>query len=495
MELDGYLWIVRRRKWVIIAMTVVAVIIAALVTVAMKPVYQATATLRMITATAGSFDYIDHDTNYTDRLMNTYARVAASAPMQAELDNRIGFTALSVKVTPMANTELMQITAEDRTPTRAAQAANALADLLIAYIRGTDNSTDTNNSGEQLLAVQLTQAQADLQKARDQYAILVSSTPSDTMAMNAAQLSIQAKQDAYNTLLNLYGRNLATQGSLALSVSIIEPAAIPERPSQPRAEMNLGLGLFLGILSGIGLALVLENLDTTLNTTEQIEQVSEYSVLGSIPTLRHLDKALLNGHTPEGEPFRQLRAGLLSSVPDSRLATLLVTSAGRGEGKSTVAMNLAHAFKKTKRVLLIDCDLQAPRLHRILGVSNEVGLGAVLTKTKTVEEVAQYNSKVGASVLTSGVLPPEAADLMTSAAMTEVLHKAQQQFDVVILDAPSLLEVSDASELASKVDAVVLVVDSKRARQSTVKAACRVLKNARARSVGIVVNRAQHAGT
>ncbi len=493
MELYGYLWIVRRRKWVIIAATAAAVIIAVLVTAAIKPVYQATATVRVTTASAGSLDYINHDTNYTDRLINTYIKVATSAPMQAELTKRLGFDVLSTQVAAVPNTELMQITAQDRTPAQATQGANALADLLIIYIKNPANPADTTNSGEQLLAKQLTQAQTDLQKARDQYAILVSSTPSDTVAINLAQQSIQVKADAYSNLLNLYSRTVATQGLLTSAVSVIEPAVIPERPSQPRAEMNIGLGLVLGILSGIGLAFIFENLDTSLNTAEQIEQVSERSVLGSIPSLRRLENAYLNNQSREGEPFRQLRTSLQSSLPDSCLPTLLVTSATSGEGKSTVAANLAHAFGQTKpKVLLIDCNLRAPTLHRILDVPNEAGLSAVLEQTKTIGEVVKYSSKVGAWLVPSGVLPKNPADVMASAAMTELLQQAKQQFDIVILDAPSLLGVSDAAVLASQVDAVVLVVDSRHARQNTVKAACRVLEKSRAKSVGIVVNRVAH---
>lgn len=493
MELVGFLQIVSRRRWVLVITTILTVMVAAAGTLLATPLYRATATLRVGTALAGSLDYIGYDVNYADRLMNTYVSISTSARMRGELQKQLGLSkspTLIVGASPKS--ELLQITVEDPSPVLAANAANTLSELLIEYVESAN--TKNGKTAQQMISEQLAQADKELQQARNQYASLVAATPVDPEAVAASSRLLGVKEETYASLLGMYDRVRVTQTLLDVPLSLVEPATIPQEPSQPRKTTNMGLGLFIGLLAGIGLAFLLENLDTTLNTTEQIEQATERTVLGSIPLQRLGNGRLLNGHSPGNEAFLQVRTSLLSFTRNASPQTLLVTSAEAGEGKSTIAVNLASALAQTRRqVLLIDCDFRLPTLHKILDLPNDLGLSDVLKGEKAAQEVQQFNSKSGAWAITSGVLPPNPAELLDLPEMAETIRQSAQQFDYVILDAPSLLAVTDPVVLASKVDVALLVVDGRQARKNVVKAACRVLDDSGVKSIGIIVNRAGSA--
>lgn len=495
MELQNYLTILWRRKWIVMTVTAVTLVVVVIGTILMTPIYQASTTLRVATAAQGSLDSVQFVTTYADRLMNTYVKIATSGPLLDQLDLKLGIDKPpKISVTPTANTELLEITVEDPNPVLASQAANTLADLLIANVRNSDIQND--QATEQTLDRQVVQSEAELTQARQQYQSAVAESPQDKSKVDSASQTLQAKQQAYATLLALLERVRAMQGVRTSSVAVVEPAVVPDTPSSPRKELNFALGLLVGLAGGVGLAFLLENLDTTLYTTEQIQKASALPILGSIPVSKQPAKnAFLNGTSPEGEAVRHLRTHLKNVDGIEAQHTLLVTSAEPGEGKSTIAANLAYSLAQSgNRVLLIDCDLRLPTVHKMFEVQNDVGLSSLLKGEATLTQVIQKSRIPEVYVLPSGPVPSNPAELLGSARMAALLAEVKPHFNAVVLDSTSLLAVTDALILAPAVDGVVMVIGCGNVRESAVRAACQQLKDAKAKLLGVVINRSEEVG-
>lgn len=492
MELKSYLAILWRRKWIILIVAVVTVGVVTAGTLRMTPVYSTTATLRIATAPVGSVDSINYNLTYADRLMKTYAQVATSSPVLSALSAKLGVGTLpKISVNNSTDTELMEITAEDPDPLLAQKSANTLSELLIAYARNSDVEGDKTTLDS--LGVQLAQAQSEMDKAREQYETLAAQTPKDSDKIASANQLMQSKMQGYASLLTLYQRVQAAQSLRSNAISIVEPAALPTSPSSPRIPLNIALGWLVGLAGGVMLAFLLENLDTTMYTTEQIRKVTELPVLGRIPMSKQKPvSTFLNGTSPEGEAFRQVRTRLLNMLESGSSHTLMITSTEPGEGKSTIVSNLAYSLAQSgQRVLVIDCDLRVPSLHRIFGLPNEIGLSSILHGQDTLLQVVQKSRVPGVWLITSGPIPSNPAELLGSAKMKELLAEVTAHFDTVLLDSTSLLAVTDALVLAPVVDGIVMVVARARVREGHAQAACELLKEANSRSIGVVVNRAE----
>jgi len=501
VELGTYLAILWRRKWVIALTLAVTVTVVVVGTFMMTPTYTASATLRVATAAGATLDYTHY--MYAERLMNTYAEIATSGPMLEELAHRLGLDKPpQIKVEIIANTELMHITVEDRDPILAQEAANTLAEILIA--QSTELYSGGGRSAQEILGQQLAQIERELDQARGEYESLVAQSPQDSERIAAASRAIALKEQTYTVLLEQYEQARIREALRANTLSVVEPAVVPEAPSKPRRVLNIALGFMVGLAGGTGLAFLFENLDTTLYTTQQIEQVTALSTLGKIPTAgRQQRTPFFNGNSPQGEALRRLRINIFALDHDPSLQTLLVTSAGPGEGKSTIVANLALAIAQSewanchrsgRKVIVVDADLRRPALHKIFSLPNEMGLSSVLNQQVTLDEAVQ-DSFPGVWVLTSGPLPPNPAELLGSPQMAALIEQLAQQFDVVLLDTPSLLAVSDAAVLTATVDGVVLVVERAQARREAVQATLQHLADVKARCVGVVVNRAQQNGS
>lgn len=496
MELRAYLNILWRRKWVIAVTVTVTMIIVVTGTLLMPPIYTASTVLRVATIPEGSLDYLSYDVQYADRLMNTYVQMATNGSVITELENQFGLTDRpNFKAEILTGTELIKITVEDRNPTRAAQMADTVAGLLIAQVSAPD--TGEGGMAAEALNQQLVQIENELNQAQQEYENLVTQIPEDSEHILAVRRTIDLKQATYATLLKQQEQIRLREALRANSVSIIEPAVVPQTPSKPRKELNIALGFLVALAGGTGLAFLFENLDTRLYTIGQIENIPEFSVLGTIPTAKKREQITSFGsNSAREEAFRRLRTNIFTHDNKVPLQTLMVTSAAQGEGKSTIVANLALAIAQSKRkVVVVDSDLRLPTLHTVFNLPNEIGLSSVLKQGAILDEAIQSSSFPRIHVLTSGPLPSNPAELLGSPQMTAVLWELTQRFDVVLLDTPALLPVADAAVLAPAVNGVVLVVSRAQARKEDVQAACQQLADVKARVVGLVMNRAPHNGS
>jgi len=261
------------------------------------------------------------------------------------------------------------------------------------------------------------------------------------------------------------------------------------------------LGALVGLAGGTGLAFLFENLDTTLYTVEQVRAIAGLPVLGRIPVVKiHKLRGqgsiaiYTNGDSPQAEAYRLLRTNILSLNCDTPLKRLLITSAEREEGKTTLVANLAQAMAQAgRKVVAIDADLRIPALHKVFELPNEVGLSSVLEQQATLEEALQDAGIPGLQVLTSGPLPSNPTELLGTPEMGLLVHQLVQESDMVLLDTPSLLAVADAVVLAPVVDGVTVVVGLGQTRREAFEAALKQLADVKARPVGVIVNRAEQS--
>ncbi|MCL4488749.1 MAG: Wzz/FepE/Etk N-terminal domain-containing protein [Chloroflexi bacterium] len=274
MELRDYLGVVWRRKWIIVATTVVTLIVVVASTLLVTPSYQATATVRVKTASEGSIDYVTYDINYGDRLMNTYAKIITSAPMLEQVRQKLGFDTIPhTSAEVVANTELIRISVEDQDPVLTEKAANALAEVFIAYTTGPSGGSP---AGQQILGEQLAQYENEIGLARKQYDSLMAQSPSDPVRVAAADETLRLKEETFATLL----RERARETLRANSLSVVEPAIVPASPSSPRKELNIALGLLVGLVGGFGLAFLMDNSGASTSRTSQFDKdtLSEQSM-------------------------------------------------------------------------------------------------------------------------------------------------------------------------------------------------------------------------
>ena len=512
MDLKYYLAILNGNKWVILTTVIVTVAVTTLITFMITPIYTASTTLRVATASSSAVSYSDY--MYADRLMNTYTRISTSGPVLEELANKLNLKSLpEIKVEAIPNTELIKITVESSNPIVAQNSANTLAEILIA--QGKELYSGGGKSAQEILSEQLKQAEDELNQARQEYDTYVAQNPKDSVRISAMNEAIQLKERTYSTLLDQYDQARLRETIRANIISVVEPALLPKKPSKPNRVMNIGLGLMVGIAGGVGLAFLFENLGNRLYTSKQIEAATKLNPIGKIPTIprKRLIKRLLNErrsyhdngnhdniNMPFNEAFRRLHIQILSQnsnrMDGNTGTSIMITSSEPGEGKSTITSNLAIAIAQSgKKVIVVDCDLHVPKQNVIHGLSNKVGLSTILFGVTNYEEAVQETRYPGLQVLTSGPIPKNSSKLLASPQMKSLIQLLSSRFDMVLLDTPAMLVVADTAILASLVDGVVFVARRNYIKEEAVREACRQLADIKAPMIGLVVNEAEPNGS
>jgi len=271
-------------------------------------------------------------------------------------------------------------------------------------------------------------------------------------------------------------------------VAIVERAVPGVTPVRPNKPLNIALGIIIGLVVGVGLAFFIEYLDTSVKTIDDVERTLQTTVLGVIP--QNIGHILDEGsESPHAEAYRVLRTNLLFSRKDDKLNTICVVSAGAGEGKTTTAFNLATVFAQSgQRVLLVDSDLRRPTLHKLMHISNNLGLTGYLLKQNTLEEVIQTTSLPTLDFMPSGKLPSSSLGILSSPQMKDLIAELKQRYDFVFFDSPPIMGVSDASILASDVDLTLQVIQYRRYPQPMNIRAKQLIEKVGGNLIGIVLN-------
>lgn len=284
-----------------------------------------------------------------------------------------------------------------------------------------------------------------------------------------------------------------------IRMSVVDNAQVPTSPITPRKALDLTLGLFAGLMVGLCLALLRDRVDTSISSSDALAEVSDVPLLATL----HSDPAAarkppaqaLKGSTPWAEAFRVLRTNLQFINVDRRNSVFVISSSVPAEGKTTVAVNLAVTLSLSgQRVVLVECDLRRPLVAERLGLDDSVGTTAVLVGQVSLQEALQDVPGTGLTVLTSGRRPPNPSELLQSRAMDDLIQQLRQQFDVVLLDSPPLIPVTDAALLAARSDGLIMTVRHGKTHREQLRLALQRIDAVEADCVGMVMNMAPTSG-
>ncbi len=267
-----------------------------------------------------------------------------------------------------------------------------------------------------------------------------------------------------------------------------EEPSLSQIPVSPNVTLNLALGAVVGLMFGVGVAFFLEYLDTSVKTLEDVERYLQVPVLAVIPK----DVGVLykqSGMSPDAEAYRILRTNIEFNRKNPEDNAITVVSGGAGEGKSTTLVNLAYICAQGGyTTLMIDADLRRPRLHTFFDINNSVGLTNYLTTELMLEDVILQTPVDNLYFMPSGILPADAAGILNSRRMSELIQDVKQRFDLVLVDSPPILGVSDASVLASEVDLTMIVVQHRKLPRNMLMRVKQAVENVGGHVIGVVLN-------
>ncbi len=492
MELRDYLSVVRARRWTIIQAVLIVTVTALVVSLLQPATYEGEAKVLIAERDASAAFLGSTLTEFSnaERGLQTQVQLMQLRPLAENTIRALGLQTTPddllarVSVSAVGQTNIVRIVATDRDPAMAAAIANRLAEEYVAW---------SQEAKRESIATAVAEVEARLNEAQDQVLELGRRIQQEGRS-DELDAELRIVTGLYTTLADRL-ESLRIQEQLETgSGRLVSPAVEAERPVAPNPLRNGVLGLAVGLVFGLGMAVLYEYLDNTIKSSEEAERVFGAPVLGMIP-LEKFDKdekrrltIVQHPGSPAAEAYRVLRNSLDFINFEHDIKTLLVTSAAPAEGKSTVAANLAASLAQAgKKVALVSCDFRRPTTEVFFGVQNMIGLSDVLLGSHSLKAALQRPGDESLLVMTSGKMPPNPSELLGSQKMKELITELEDWADWVILDTPPLLAVADPAAVARWADGVLVVT---RAGTSTRDAAVKgfeMLEKVGARVVGSVV--------
>jgi len=334
------------------------------------------------------------------------------------------------------------------------------------------------------------------------------------MQQNAIQYNILKREadtnkELYRGLLQRMKEAGVSAGITASNIQVVDQAEMPTKPFKPNKELNLLLASVVGLFLGVGLAFFLEHLDDTVKTPEDLEGVIQLPSFGIVPEAAHERRRLMessnscpvelitSGHPKSmlSEAYRSIRTSILLSTSGSPPRTIAISSPNPGEGKTTTVINTAIALSQTGvPVVVIDGDMRKPRLHKIFGKENGVGLSNFLSGNAELDSVIKNSEIPNLYYIPSGPIPPNPSELLGSALFKDMIEGLGNRFNHLVIDCPPLLAFSDSVIISTNVDGVIMVVIDGKTPRETLQRSKEVLLQVDARILGVVINRAKIRG-
>lgn len=503
-ELKVYARIVWRWLWLILLCTVAAGIVAYIVSIYSTDIYQASSSV-MISVSRGNTDTVDIWSS--ERTARTYARLMTRNTTIESVADSMGVSVkdfqnsiTSVNVTPVRDTQLIQVTVEGIDADTVTWVANNLPEEFISEIQGVQTAkfAETKANYEQ----QLDELNDSIERTRNEIVAYGDSpTAQEEVALGRLNNALNQYERYYAEAFQSFENIRLEEVRSTDDISLVEPAIRPNNPIRPRVLINTLLASIVGAMMALGAIFLMEYLDDRIKSPRELMSIASAPLLGAVTRIPQAiaDKSGTTNTTslitireprnPISESYRGIRTNLQFANVDSNITSLIVTSAVPNEGKTTTAANLAIVMAQSgMKVAVVDADLRKPSQHKIFGIPAKTGLmNALFNDGISPLRFAAQGSIPNLSVIPCGKRPPNPSEIIGSQRMRNLVQQLQQEVDIVIFDAPPLLAVTDAQILATQVDGVLLVVKQGTEKGAVARAA-ESLEQVNARLLGMVMN-------
>ena len=503
MEIKRYISLVLRWAWLIILGAASFGTVTYFINQNTAPVYQASARFLIDEAPGSSTGNDYAQILLEQRLAQTYVELINVRSVREETVQRLGLPfsgdslAGRIAVSAPEDKQILMITVQDTDYQRAADIANTVGAVFIEQTEVRENL----RYAEPIATWQdrLNEIGDEIEEIETEInAFATPESPEAEAALSRLQTQLNEAQIRYTEAFNNRNQLQVAQARESSNIIPFEEAQPNPAPIRPRTSANTTMAVAVGAILALGIVFLVEYLDDTIKAPEQILEDTNLSTLGAIayiPGSKPSDHLVTHQipRAPVSEAFRMVRTNLNFAAVDSGLHTFIVCSASPGEGKSTTTANLAVVMAQTgKRVLVVDADLRRPIQHKIFEIANNQGLTtAILDNQTPVSNHIQETAVPNLSVMTSGPIPPNPAELLNSQRMNQILTELKEKADVILFDSPPILSVADASILAPQVDGCLLMVEVAKTRRNIFLQAVTRISNANVHVYGCIMNRSQ----
>lgn len=535
LDLSYCINLVFKRFWLLVAMVALGLVAAVLVNLLMRPAYKATALMMINKEDAGKIDsspygsFASEEDYYRTQyqllqsrslLSKVYTKMKLGQVEEFANPNGLKKLEKSLDIAPITRSRLVNVSATAYDPTLATDIVNTLTDTFVAdnvsnrVFMGQDviaalESTERSSAEQELLNSMPQVVNSDFIKTLKQQASKLAADRARLLAKYTTNhpdvISVQNQLDAVNGQINTETRRLVQSIKIELSgqfsgnnIRVIDPAVTPEKPVRPRKLINLAIGLLGGGLLGLMLVFVLEFLDQSVKSSEDLEEKLGLPFLGFVPyeklkkKEREYATLLKDGNSLVAENVRNVRTMLDFSLAGEHNAPILITSSLQGEGKSHLSSNLLVALAQTgKKVLLVDGDLRRARVHRVFKLSTEKGLSNIWDadpqKADYAANIQPVKDVPNLFVMTSGQRPPNPAELLNTPKLADFIAWATQHYDQVVVDCPAIMPVSDTLLWGKYIPRAVFVIKYGQTNAKLAQLALDKLKKAGIKVLGAVI--------
>lgn len=533
LDISVLINLILKRFWLIAGMALLGIVGAILINIFMRPVYQATALLMINQENAGKLEISSYGSfaNMEDYYRTQYQLLESRSLLESvyaqlnlkqyeEFAGGLGSLRKAVKIDPVTRSRLVNVRVRAYDPRLATEIANTLANNFVQenisnrismgqdIIRALE-STETSDEEQELLNSMPQVVNSDFIKSLKQQEASLERTWAQLSSKYTPQhpevVSVKRQLAATKTQIAVETRRLVQSIKIELSgqfsgnnVRVVDPAVVPTTPILPRKLVNLAVGMIGGAILGLLFVFLLEFLDQTVKTSEDLEKKLGLASLGFVPFEKNKKKEseyaamLKEGNVLLAENVRNIRTMLDFTLSDNRNAPLLISSSMQGEGKSNLSSNLAVALAQTgKKVLLVDGDLRRCRLHKVFKVSPEKGLSNIWdadpAKADYAANVQPVPDVKNLFIMTAGQRPPNPADLLNTPKLADFLSWAQKTYDQVVVDCPAILPVADTMLWGKYIPRTIFVIKYGKTSTRSAQMALDKLKKANVKVLGAVI--------
>ncbi len=505
MELREYWHFFRKWLWLIVLAAIVAGVAAYAFSIRQTPIYQASTRLWVNQGSSNNPSVTYADVLLSERLTETYAQMLTAKPILVSAFEEVGLNPeaalhqASVSVQPVRDTQLIDLKVQHLLPELAAAIANALPQVFISF--NNRQLTALYQDSKVSLQAELAALNDEIKGvAADIAEITETSEGADENRSTLLENRLAQYRNSYGSVLSQLEVIRLAEANARDTITVVEPATVPISPISPRLLMNTLLALIVGGMIGLGAAFLIEYLDDTVKTPDDVVRIIGLSTLGVIARQRNSNGegelrvvTVEDPRASDAEAYRSIRTGIQFSSVDDPIRSLLVTSASPGEGKSTTAANLAVVMAQTgKRVVLVDADLRKPSQHKFWSLPNTVGLTGTLLMEMLPENLDYLLAETGVEnlwLITSGQLPHNPSELLGSQKLQVLCERLLHDHDMLILDSPPALAVTDPIVLGQVLDGILLVVDAGNTREPALVQALQELDKVNAHVIGVALNK------